>query len=99
MNMFIQYLLIMVKVKRIVLDVLKPHQPNGLIFASTLAEKCTDCHVRYTVVEVDEQTETTELTIEGENIQFDIIEETISTMGASIHSIDEVEVAGTNSID
>jgi len=89
----------MVKVKRIVLDVLKPHQPNGLMFASTLAEKCPDSHIRYTVVEVDEQTETTVITIEGENIQFDIIEEAINTMGASVHSIDEVEVIGTNSVN
>lgn len=89
----------MVKVKRIVLDVLKPHQPNGLMFASTLAEKCPDSHIRYTVVEVDEQTETTVITIEGENIQFDIIEEAINTMGASVHSIDEVEVIGTDSVD
>jgi len=91
--------IIMVKVKRIVLDVLKPHQPNGLMFASALAEKCPDCHIRYTVVEVDEQTETTVVTIEGEDILFDLIEEAISTMGASVHSIDEVEVIGTHSTD
>jgi len=88
--------LFMVKVKRVVLDVLKPHQPNGLLFAGTLAEKCPGCHIRYTVVEVDERTETTVITIEGENIQFEAIEETIVSMGASIHSIDEVEVIGIN---
>ncbi|MCB1948088.1 MAG: DUF211 domain-containing protein [Burkholderiales bacterium] len=87
----------MVKVKRLILDVLKPHQPNGLAFACTLAEKCPNCHIKYTVVEVDEQTETIILSIDGDNIQFEIIEEIISTMGASIHSIDEVEVIGSTS--
>ncbi|MDR4518974.1 MAG: DUF211 domain-containing protein [Nitrosomonas sp.] len=84
----------MVKVKRMVLDVLKPHQPNGLEFASVLAEHCLDCHIKYSVVEVDEQTETTVLVIEGDHIQFDVVLETINSMGATIHSIDEVEVVG-----
>ena len=84
----------MVKVKRLVLDVLKPHQPNGLEFASVLAEHCPDCHIKYSVVEVDEQTETTILIIDGDHIQFDIVSEAISSMGATIHSIDEVEVIG-----
>ena len=85
----------MVKVKRLVLDVLKPHQPNGLEFSSVLAEQCPDCHIKYSVVEVDEQTETTILVIDGDDIQFDIVSETISSMGATIHSIDEVEVVGS----
>ncbi|SET10236.1 hypothetical protein SAMN05216326_1121 [Nitrosomonas marina] len=86
----------MVRVKHLILDVLKPHQPNGLAFASALAEKCPDCHIKYTVVEVDEKTESVILSIAGDNIRFEIIEEAISTMGASIHSIDEVEVVGTD---
>ena len=84
----------MVKVKRMVLDVLKPHQPNGLEFASVLAEHCPDCHIKYSVVEVDEQTETTIIIIDGDHIQFDVVLETINSMGANIHSIDEVEVVG-----
>jgi uncharacterized protein len=87
----------MVKVKRLVLDVLKPHQPNGLEFACTLAENNPDCHIKFSVMEVDEQTETTLLIIEGEDIQFDVIARTIGSMGATVHSIDEVEVIGSRS--
>lgn len=47
----------MVKVKRLVLDILKPHQPNGLEFASTLAKQTPDCHIKFSVAEVDERTE------------------------------------------
>ncbi|SFK51300.1 hypothetical protein SAMN05216302_100829 [Nitrosomonas aestuarii] len=84
----------MIKVKRLVLDVLKPHQPNGLEFASALAERCGSCRIKYCVVEVDEQTETTLLTIDGDDIQFNVVTEAIRSMGATIHSIDEVDVVG-----
>ena len=84
----------MVKVKRLILDVLKPHQPNGLEFATSLAEQSPDCYIKFSVVEVDEQTESVILTIDGEDIQFNIISEAISAMGGTVHSIDEVEVIG-----
>lgn len=85
----------MVKVKRLVLDILKPHQPNGLEFASTLANKTPDCHIKLSVAEVDERTETVELIITGEHIQFDCISDAINDMGGTVHSIDEVEVIDT----
>lgn len=86
----------MVKVKRLVLDILKPHQPNGLEFARSLAKKAPDCYIKFTVVEVDEQTESVILIIHGEDIQFDVVSEAISAMGGTVHSIDEVEVIGSN---
>ena len=85
----------MVLVKRLVLDVLKPHSPNGLEFSKALAEQGAGYFVKLTVIEIDEKTETIELTIEGHDIQFDAIEETINTLGGSLHSIDEVEVMNT----
>lgn len=86
----------MVKVQRIVLDVLKPHSPNGLEFSSQLAEKCPGCRFNFKVLEVDEKTETVVITVESENIPFDNVSDVISTMGGSIHSIDEVDVIGVN---
>ena len=82
----------MVRVKRVVLDVLKPHSPNGLQFASLLAERESGCRITLRVVEIDEKTETVELAIEGEDIDLEAIIDSISGMGASVHSIDEVEV-------
>lgn len=82
----------MSKIRRLVLDVLKPHQPNALDFAASLADLGPDYKVKLTVVEVDEKTESTILIIEGLDIQFDAISEVIGQMGASMHSIDEVEV-------
>lgn len=84
----------MPSIRKLVLDVLKPHQPNALEFAATLAEQKGDYEVRLTVTEVDEKTESTMLVITGQNIEFQAIEEAIKRMGASVHSIDEVVVFG-----
>jgi hypothetical protein len=88
--------LFMVYVKKLVLDVLKPHHPNGLAFAAAIAEQGSGYRVRFTVLEVDEKTETVLIVIRGEDIQFDAIADTISRLGGSVHSIDEVEVIGDN---
>ena len=85
----------MATTRKIVLDVLKPHKPNGVDFATALAELSPDYRVRLSVVEVDEKTETVIVVLEGINIEFDPVIELIEKMGASIHSIDEVEVHGS----
>jgi hypothetical protein len=84
-------------IKRVVLDVLKPHQPNALEFVSAIADRHSGCLIRITVIEVDEKTESTLLEVQGDDVPYDGIVETIKTLGASVHSIDEVEVssAGT----
>lgn len=86
----------MVKVKRIVLDVLKPHSPNGFEFSMQLAEKCPGCRFNFKVLEVDEKTETVIIIVESENILFEQVTDAITSMGGSIHSIDEVEVIGVD---
>jgi hypothetical protein len=85
-------------VTRIVLDVLKPHVPNALEFANTLADRCPGCEVTVTVVEVDEKTETTLVTVQGDKIVYDNITEAIAGLGGSIHSIDEVTVRNATSL-
>ena len=82
----------MVYVKRIVLDVLKPHLPNALEFSQAIAGLGIDYRVRLTVIEVDEQTETLEVVVDGSAIDFEAIQSGINSMGGSIHSVDEVEV-------
>ena len=82
----------MIYVKRIELDVLKPHQPNGLEFTSAIAEQSPGARVKLTVIEVDEQTETVVIDIEGQDLRYNEITEAISNMGGTVHSIDEVEV-------
>jgi len=83
----------MSSVTRIVLDVLKPHVPNALEFASTIADHCPGCEVTVTVIEVDEKTETTMISVQGRDINYENIVEAVTGLGGSIHSIDEVTVS------
>lgn len=82
----------MVCVTRMVLDVLKPHQPHALAFSQAIAEVGSDYYVHLTVLEVDESTETIEIVLEAKNIDFEAVQSAIRDMGGSVHSIDEVEV-------
>ncbi|MEN8189889.1 MAG: DUF211 domain-containing protein [Thermodesulfobacteriota bacterium] len=88
----------MAATRKVVLDVLKPHKPNGVDFATALAELSPEYQVRLSVVEVDEKTETVIVVVKGQNIVFESLIETIKKMGASVHSIDEVVVYGSENV-
>ena len=83
----------MVAIKRLVLDVLKPHHPNALDFSMLLAAQGNH-RVRLMVVEMDDKTETLQGVIEGDDIDVAGGQAAITESGASLHSIDEVEVQG-----
>lgn len=84
----------MASIKRLVLDVLKPHQPNTLELAGAIAELGEDYRVKIVVEEMDDKTESTLVVIEGSDIRFDAVIDAITRLGGSLHSIDEVEVTG-----
>jgi hypothetical protein len=83
----------MTRVRRLVLDVLKARQPGVLELGRTLAEQ-GELRVRLTVLEIDDKTETLRIEITAEDIDFQRIHDAIDGFGASLHSIDEVEVEG-----
>jgi len=85
----------MVAVKRVVLDVLKPHSPDIHALAQVVAEQGAGWRVRIIVDEVDEKTESVIVTVEGDDIALDRVVEAIGSLGGSVHSIDEVEVDGS----
>ena len=84
----------MASVQRLILDVLKPHQLNALEFARAIAALGAEYRINIRVVEVDEQTETLQVEIEGDELDYERISGAISEIGASIHSVDEVSVVG-----
>jgi hypothetical protein len=49
--------------------------------------------VNLSLYEVDQQTETIKITIEGDDLDYEEIKQSIDNLGAVIHSIDEI-VAG-----
>jgi hypothetical protein len=88
----------MAKIRRLVLDTLKPHEPNIIDLANELSELVGVTAVNISIYELDRKVENAKITIEGEDISFDEVSVTIQDMGGTIHSIDEV-VAGKEIID
>ncbi|MGM0510422.1 MAG: DUF211 domain-containing protein [Thermoplasmatota archaeon] len=88
----------MAKTRRLVLDVLKPHDPGKVRMANEIADLSSVSSVNCILYEVDKEVENIKLTIVGPDLNFDKIEDKIESLGGSIHSIDEI-VAGENIID
>ena len=78
--------------RRLVLDVLKPHQPRIHELATQISELDGVDGINITLIEVDADTETITVTIEGK-FNFDDIKDKLEEWNCSIHSIDQV-IAG-----
>ena len=83
--------------KKLVLDVLKPHKPTVTQVALSLAEINGVEGVNIVSVTVDRETETVKITIEG-NLDIEAVNENLTANGCSIHSVDLV-CAGQKTID
>lgn len=88
----------MTGIKRLVLDVLKPHKPSILDLAHSISKLRHVTGVNLSIQEVDTETETIKITVEGNDINFEDLEHVIEDMGAVIHSIDEV-AAGSKLVE
>ena len=77
-------------VKRLVLDVLKPHRPSLIELCQRLSALKGIDGVNCSLDEVDQETETVKVTIEGTSIAYDSVESVLRELGAVIHSVDEV---------
>lgn len=80
----------MTVIRRIVLDVLKPHSPTIVDLARRIAALKGVHGVNCTIEEVDQETESLSVTIEGDAIDFDRVDEAIKQTGAVVHSVDSV---------
>ncbi|MCG3219742.1 MAG: DUF211 domain-containing protein [Candidatus Heimdallarchaeota archaeon] len=81
-----------VHIRRLVLDVLKPHQPRIDVLALALGVLPGIESVNITRTETDSSTEGIIATIVGNDLNFEEIKETLREYGSSIHSVDEVVV-------
>lgn len=88
----------MARIRRLVLDTLKPHDPTIIDLAQSLSELDGVEAVNISIYEMDRKVENAKITIEGSDIVFDLIQGVITENGGAIHSIDEV-VAGKIIID
>lgn len=87
------------KVRRIVLDVDKARDRPTLIEIIKALENLPNVEgVNITVDNIDIETVGTEVIIEGINLDYDIIIQTIESTGAVVHSIDQI-VSGDRMVE
>jgi hypothetical protein len=85
-------------IRRVVLDTLKPMEPTIVEMAKKLSVADGVSSVNISIAEIDLKVENAKITLEGDNINYEVVRDVIQDMGGSIHSIDEV-VAGKDIID
>lgn len=79
-------------VKRVVLDVLKLRDPPLPEFALRLCSMPNIDGVKVSLVEIDQNTESVKVIMEGDDVDLDFVEKMMKEYGAVVHSIDEVAV-------
>jgi len=77
-------------IKLLRLDILKPIEPPILEYAQAIVAIDKSYSVNLRVEEIDEKTETVEVIIIGDSVNFKKIEEKINKLGGTVHSLDEV---------
>ncbi len=77
-------------IRRLVLDVLKPHNPSVVELSEVLSHLEGVEGVNIIIYEIDQQVENAKVIIAGNGIDFDGIKKKLGEMGATIHSVDEV---------
>ncbi len=77
-------------IRRIVLDVLKPHKPSVVEISEALSHLEGVEGVNIIINEIDQQVENAKVIIAGISINYDSIKKKLEELGATIHSIDEV---------
>ena len=85
-------------IKRLILDVLKPHKPSIIDLAEKLGDISGISGVNISLEEVDAETDSIKITIEGTDINYTEVQKILSSFDAVIHSIDGVS-AGLKLID
>ncbi|MEA3340331.1 MAG: DUF211 domain-containing protein [Chloroflexota bacterium] len=76
--------------RRLVLDVLKPLDPDIVELVQLLAELEGVDGANISIYEIDRRVENAKITIEGQDLRYNKITHIIEENGGSVHSIDEV---------
>ena len=80
----------MAPVRRLVIDVLKPHDPPLLAFSQRLTETDSVEAVSVSLIELDQEVQNVKVTLEGSDLDFEAVEETVEGLSGTVHSVDEV---------
>ena len=88
----------MADLRKVVLDVLKPHDPPISVLAKRLADVPGIDGVNISVYEIDQKVENVKITLEGSFKEITPVNEVVMDIGGTVHSLDEV-VAGKKFIE
>ena len=77
-------------IRRLILDVLKPHKPNVVEVSEALSHLEGEEGVNKIINEIDQKVENAKVNVAGSSISFEDIQKKLEEFGATIHSIDEV---------
>ncbi len=77
-------------IKKVVLDVLKPLEPSIVDMATEIASVEGIENVNITSIEIDRNTESVKISVEGNDVNIEKIKVVIEKLGGVIHSVDEV---------
>ena len=84
-----------VNVKKLTLDSLKPREPSIRALSTAVCEVDGVEEVNITVIEVDANTETIKIVVQGSDVNYDEVCETIQNHGAVVRSVDEILVSSS----
>ena len=87
-----------VHIKRMVIDSLKPRETTILDLSKALCDVKGVDEVDITVTEVDVKTETIKITVRGSDIGYEELTKVMSEYGATIRSLDEINVSRAKAI-
>jgi hypothetical protein len=80
----------MAPIRRLVLDVLKPHEPSVLEFSRRVGDVESVEAVNASLIELDNEVQNLKLTFEGTDVEFDSVRDAIEGQGGTVHSVDQV---------
>lgn len=87
-----------VHIKRMVIDSLKPRETTILDLSKALCDVKGVDEVDITVTEVDVKTETIKITVRGSDVAYEELTKVMSEHGATIRSLDEINVSRAKTI-
>ena len=77
-------------IRRLILDVLKPHKPSVVELSEALSHLEGVEGVNIIINEIDQKVENAKVIVAGIGISFEDVKKKLEEFGATVHSIDEV---------
>ena len=76
--------------RRVVLDVLKPHDPPLLRFTDRIADVESVDGATASLIELDQEVQNVKITVAGSRLDYGAIEAAVEELGGTVHSVDQV---------